>query len=137
MIDLGKVYNKKGLYNQAISTFQRVLNLDFKVVDISIKNQVQELIKFAKKEFEKQTSELREKLTRMLNVSTRLNLNRMQNALDMDKRIFDNKIFEWAEEFSFTIDGDYLLINKETVSDFIDALDDEYKKWVSQDKADR
>jgi len=46
-------------------------------------------------------------------------------------------IFKWAEEFSFTIDGDYLVINKETVSDFIDALDDEYKKWTSTDKTDK
>ena len=65
----------------------------------------------------------------MMEVSTRINLDRMQNVLNMDKKTFDNKIFEWARDFNFTIDGDNLIINKETVSDFIDALDKQFASW--------
>lgn len=53
----------------------------------------------------------------------------MQNVLHIDKKTFDNKIFIWAREFGFIIDGDYLIINKETVSDFIDALDKQFAIW--------
>ena len=53
----------------------------------------------------------------------------MQNVLDMEKKTFDNKIFEWAREFDFIIDGDNLVINKDTVSDFIDALDKQFASW--------
>ncbi len=69
------------------------------------------------------------KIKRMLKVSTRINLDRMQDSLNMNKKLFNDKIFEWAEEFGFIIEGDYLNINKETVSAFIEALDKQFKEW--------
>lgn len=70
-----------------------------------------------------------EKIKEMMEVSTRINLDMMRDVLDMDKKTFNNKIFEWAKEFSFIIDGDYLNINKETISDFIYALDKQFAIW--------
>ena len=58
----------------------------------------------------------------------------MQDALDMDQKQFDFVIFDWAAEFGFTIDGEYLNINKESVSDFIDALDKQFTLWESSEK---
>lgn len=70
-----------------------------------------------------------DKIKQMIRVSTRINLDRMQDALDMDNKTFNDKIFDWAEEFEFIIDGDYLIINKETISDFIDSLDRQFAMW--------
>lgn len=70
-----------------------------------------------------------EKVKAMLEVSTRINLDRMQDALNIDKKVFNDKIFEWARQFGFTIDGDYLIINKDTISAFIDALDRQFAQW--------
>jgi len=95
-------------------------------------SQAQEKLNFCKKkklEQEKEEKEKLEKIKKMMSVSTRINLDRMQNVLDMDKKTFDNKIFEWAEEFGFTIDGDNLIINVNTVSDFIEALDKQFASW--------
>lgn len=64
-----------------------------------------------------------------MNVSTRINLEMMRNTLNMNKKVFDVKIFNWASEFGFTIDGDYLNIKKERISDFIDELDKQFDTW--------
>jgi len=82
-----------------------------------------------KTEQERLEKETIEKIKEMMEVSTRINLDRMQNVLDMDKKTFDNKIFKWARDFNFIIDGDNLVINKDTVSDFIDALDKQFASW--------
>ncbi len=75
-----------------------------------------------------------EKIKQIMRVSTRISLDRMQEALDIDNKTFNDKIFDWAEEFEFTIDGDYLVINKETVSDFIDSLDRQFDMWEKAEK---
>ncbi len=61
-------------------------------------------------------------LKTMLNVSNRLKLKMMRTALGLEKESFNNFIFEWAKKFKFTIDGDYLIINKETISAFLNYL---------------
>lgn len=58
-----------------------------------------------------------EKIKEMVEVSTRIRLDMIRDVLAMNKKTFNNKIFEWAREFGFTIGGDYLIINKNTISD--------------------
>ncbi len=59
--------------------------------------------------------ERREKLERMMRVSSRIRLDIMRDVLNLEVHTFNEKIFEWVEEFSFEVDGDYLNINKDTV----------------------
>lgn len=47
----------------------------------------------------------------------------------MDEKLFNDNIFVWAKQFGFTIDGDYLNIKKENISDFIDELEKQFKGW--------
>ena len=47
----------------------------------------------------------------------------MRDALKMDEKTFSVKIFEWAHQFNFVINGDYLIVNPEKVDDFIDNVD--------------
>ena len=63
-----------------------------------------------------------DKIKEMLDVSFRIRLDLMRDALKMDERAFSAKIFEWAHQFNFIIDGDYLVVNPEHVDDFIDNL---------------
>ena len=46
----------------------------------------------------------------------------------MDKTIFNEKIIDWAAQFGFVLDGDYLNIKEETVSEFIDELEKEFEE---------
>ena len=66
----------------------------------------------------------------MLAVSMRLKLDMMRIALNMDDKIFTKKIFEWAKKFNFVIDGDYLLVNPEYISEFLQDLGEDQRLKV-------
>ncbi len=61
-------------------------------------------------------------------------LEMMRKSLKMDEEQFLDKIYDWAEEFNFRIKGDTLIINRETINDFIDALDGHFKMWEKMEK---
>ena len=65
----------------------------------------------------------------MLNVSKSIKLEMMRKALQMDEDTFNNKIFDWAMEFGFEIDREYININNDTVDDFLTMLDDQFESW--------
>ena len=52
----------------------------------------------------------------------------------MQEETFSEKVFEWAEEFNFIIDGDYLIVNKETLDDFMSALDSQFESWKKREE---
>jgi len=66
----------------------------------------------------------------MILVSTRLKLEMMRIALNMDEKAFTKKIFEWAKKFNFVIDGDYLIVNPEYVSEFLYDLGDDKNQKI-------
>ncbi|MFW9988976.1 MAG: hypothetical protein ACFFC3_09995 [Candidatus Odinarchaeota archaeon] len=70
-----------------------------------------------------------EKFKEMISVSSKINLEMMRSALQMNKDEFNSKIFGWAKEYDFTIDNDVLIINQETVSEFIDELNKKFEVW--------
>jgi len=80
------------------------------------------------KEETKFTVENLEEIKRIMQTSTKVNLDRMQDALGIERKNFNKEIFKWAEIFNFSIDGDYLIVNKETVTNFINFLDAKLRK---------
>lgn len=63
-----------------------------------------------------------ERIKSMMEVSNRLRLDMIRVALDMDDKLFTEKVFQWAKEFNFLIDGDYLIINQDTATEFLNDL---------------
>jgi hypothetical protein len=70
-----------------------------------------------------------DKIRKMIAVSTRLKLEMMQEVLSLDTNTFNNKIFDWATEFKFKIDGDFVIIEGGDVTGFISKLDAEFADW--------
>ncbi len=70
-----------------------------------------------------------EKLKKILQVSDRVKFDTMRDALNMDKKSFNSRIFDWAVEFNFRINEDVVVINKDSVDDFIDMLDSQFETW--------
>ncbi|MHA1486669.1 MAG: hypothetical protein ACTSSC_05810, partial [Promethearchaeota archaeon] len=64
---------------------------------------------------EKEEQEKIERIKSMMEVSNRLRLDMIRVALDMDEKLFTHKVFQWAKEFNFLIDGDFLA--KEFIED--------------------
>ena len=71
---------------------------------------------------EKEEKEKIDQVKSMIEVSNKLRLDMIRTALDMDDKLFTEKVFQWAKHFNFLIDGDYLIINQDTATDFLDDL---------------
>ncbi len=52
----------------------------------------------------------RKKLQAMLKVSDRLSLSMIRETLEMTPKEFNETIFQWAMDYNFRIDGDYIVI---------------------------
>ncbi len=76
----------------------------------------------------------KDKLQKMLAVSTRIKMDMIQRALGLDADTVSNKIFEWAAEFNFKIDGDSVVIAGGDVAGFISKLDAEFADWGKKDE---
>ena len=71
---------------------------------------------------EKEEKEKINRVKSMMEVSNKVRLDMIRTALDMDKKLFTEKVFQWAKQFNFLIDGDYLVINQDTATDFLNDL---------------
>lgn len=71
---------------------------------------------------EKEEEEKIDRVKSMMEVSHKLRLDMVRTALDMDDKLFTEKVFQWAKQFNFLIDGDYLIINQDTAKDFLNDL---------------
>ncbi len=75
-----------------------------------------------------------EKLKKIVSVSEEIKLEMMRKTLKMDEDEFLDNIYDWASEFNFKIKGDLLIINQDTVEDFINALDNQFSEWERSEK---
>ncbi len=73
--------------------------------------------------------EIVDKLARIMRVSSRVRLDMLQGALKMPASDFNEKIFEWAEEFKFRIDGDFVDFSGGNIGGFIAELDAAFANW--------
>ena len=89
----------------------------------------QKKIEFEKQKRLDEEKAIIEKIRIVMDVSTRVKIELLRNYLKMDEKLFNDKIFVWAKQFGFIIDGDYLNIRKENVSDFIDELEKQFQGW--------
>ena len=71
---------------------------------------------------EKEEKEKIDRVKSMMEVSSKIRLDMIRTALDMDEKLFAEKVFQWAKQFNFLIDGDYLVINQDTATDFLNDL---------------
>ena len=83
---------------------------------------------------EKLEKDLIEKIKKIIKVSTRFRLDMMRDILGIDEIIFNDKILNWARDFNFKIEGDYLIINKNTALDLINEFEKQFKMWEKPEK---
>lgn len=76
--------------------------------------------------------EIIDKLARIMRVASRVRLDMLKGALKMPASEFDEKIFEWAEEFKFRIDGDFVDFAGGNVGGFIAELDAAFENWAQE-----
>jgi len=136
IITQAKFMVETGQWSEAIKMFK-------KSKEISIKQSWSDWVKYNEemiskckemKERQQQERERREKIERIMRVSSRIRLDTMRDILNLEPYIFHERLIDWAEKFGFEIDGDYLNINKDKVSDFIEKLDKQFSDWEQVEK---
>lgn len=78
-----------------------------------------------------------ERLNDIANVSTQIRLDMLRNILKIspdNQEYFDVKIFGWAHQFGFRIDGNFLLFKKDAMIEFIQSLEAQFKEWYENEK---
>jgi len=133
-------------YEKALKLWEESLILLFKAKDIAFKQKeskikhifkniesVKRNIEVTKQEYKREYSEKFAQIKNMLEVSKRIRLDMMREALKLDSQTFSEKIFQWAAEHGFIIDGDYIIINRDTVSEFIQDLDRKFTEWIEKE----
>ncbi|MHA1727724.1 MAG: hypothetical protein ACTSWY_03215 [Promethearchaeota archaeon] len=76
-----------------------------------------------------------QKIKKMMGVSTRIRIDMMRDTIGMDSKEFNEKIWNWAEKFGFTINGDYIVIEGADIDGFISDLDKQFKLWGDKEKS--
>jgi len=78
----------------------------------------------------------KEKVSEIVRKTSKVELGVMRKILRLDKKSFSKDIVSWSEDFGYKIEGDYVIIPDEEVSNFIKLLrqDKPFKKKVNQNK---
>ncbi|MBA7560989.1 hypothetical protein ES708_02623 [subsurface metagenome] len=90
------------------------------LVDYCIKNKI-EIEKFDRSFFVK--------LKKIVRVSNRFRLDMLMDIFDIDKKSLIKNVEKWSADFGLKINGNYLIIKKDTVQEFMDALDKQFNEW--------
>nr|MDO8110179.1 WD40 repeat domain-containing protein [Candidatus Sigynarchaeota archaeon] len=75
-----------------------------------------------------------QKIQKMMQVSKRLRIDMMREALGMDLKTFSDKMIDWAGQFGFHIDGDFVDFENADVNGFISTLDGYFADWNTKTK---
>lgn len=70
-----------------------------------------------------------EKLAKIMRVAERIEIPRVATILGMDEQVIWERIIDWADEFGFKIDGNFMVIEQESTDAFIHALEQEFTSW--------
>lgn len=73
--------------------------------------------------------EVIEKLKTMMEVSSKIRIDMMRDIFDIDPKEFNNMLFNWAKEFGFKIDGDFIIVENADIEGFIADLDNQFELW--------
>nr|MDO8114989.1 hypothetical protein [Candidatus Sigynarchaeota archaeon] len=77
----------------------------------------------------KEIPEAANKLKKLLKVSKRVRIDLVREYVKMDEERFIEKLVEWAAEFEFKIDGDYIITDGSNVDEFIGSIDAMFARW--------
>jgi len=64
----------------------------------------------------------KKKVKEIVKSTNKVELSLMRKVLRMDKKMYIKKIIEWSKEYGYTIEGDYLIVPDEEISNFIELL---------------
>ncbi len=113
--------------NGALAVFQPVLSDKDKIAMSRVKS-------VANRGKQVMEQDLAGKLKRILDVSKRVSVEMILEVLKIDRETFTARIVDWAHQFGFKIDGDYVMLEHADIGGFIAELDKSFATWDSKTK---
>ena len=123
--NIGLLHEKTENLENAIEAYEKALEIDPNYIYAmhSLKVVRQNLdINVNPKSKTQESKDNVEKLKSLLSMSKRVRFDMIQNILDVNKEILLNIIIIWGKKNYCEIDGDYLIINKESLTQFFEEL---------------
>ncbi len=72
---------------------------------------------------------VRATLKKLLTVSKRVRIDMLREYVEMDNDQFLEKLVEWAAEYNFTIDGDFIIPASDDAGRFVENIDAMFDAW--------
>ncbi|MFW9867216.1 MAG: tetratricopeptide repeat protein, partial [Candidatus Thorarchaeota archaeon] len=119
--NLGLAYEKEGDLMKALKYYEKALEIDPKFpYAFNARNQILANLNELKKS--KRIKNI-EKLKSILEISKRIKIDMIQSILNLNNDKLVELLIDWGKKYQFEVDGEFLIINKETLTDLIDDLE--------------
>lgn len=123
--NIGLIYETTGDFKKAVEAYEKALGIDPNFIyAMHALKEVREKLdnsETTKNQFQDKI-DLIENLKSLLRMSKRIRLDMIQEILKVNKESFIHMIIDWGKKNYCEIDGDYLIINRETRAQFIEDL---------------
>ena len=122
--NIGLAYEEMRQYKKALKAYDRALKIDQKfiyaqqakrILNMSLEHAPEETITFEEKE-------KLNRLKSLIRVSSKVKIDDIQEILDAERGTLLDLIVDWAEEYGFTIEGDFLVFNEKNKTSFLENL---------------
>ena len=126
--NIGLIYEANENFMKAAEAYEKALGIDpnFIYAMHALKEVRMKLNDFEPlKSQTQESSDSLENLKSLLKISKRIRLDMIQEILKVNKESLLRIIIKWGNKHYCEIDGDYLIINKETLTQFIEDLNQE------------
>ncbi len=122
--NMGLIYEGEGSFQEALKYYGKALEIDPKFsYALNARNHILTDLESLKNGSEniRQQKNL-DQLKSLLEMSKRINIEMIQTLLNLEKEKLVRLLIDWGVRYQFEIDGDFLIINKDTLPDLIKSF---------------
>jgi len=122
--NLGLLFEGEGNLREALKYYEKALGIDSNFIyAFNARNHILSNLESLKKETGKLNHQKNlEQLISLLEMSKSIKIELIQTLLSIEKDKLLELLIDWGMKYQFELDGDFLIINKETLPDLIKSL---------------
>jgi len=121
--NMGLIYEGEENLQEALKYYEKALEIDPEFpYAFNARNHILSNLESLQKGRAKNQHKNLEQLKSLLEMSKRIKIEMIQTLLNIEKDKLLELLIDWGKKYQFELDGDFLIINKETLPDLIKSL---------------